>query len=346
MTLVSMVPTRLLAGSARSATAELQRKLGEAQTESTTGRHHDVGLVLGSRIGTDIGLRVELAGIESAIDGSTHASLVAETAQKSLNSIDGLANSFRSMLTGLRLDSAGRTLGATVAHSSLNSLRDFLSPTVDGRFIFSGLTSDRLPLKPYDEGPRDSVVDAFQVEFGFEPTDPAAASVTPEQLTGFLEGAFSDLFSDSDWSNIWSGASADVPKFRLPSGQAFTLSATADAPFARTITRAFTIIEALSQSNLNANAFRAAVDASLVLVSDAQGQIADEQARIGFGEAQLKASQAGMESRRTSIEFAISKFESVDPYEAATRVNALLTQLEGSYTLTGRISRLSLLNYI
>jgi flagellar hook-associated protein 3 FlgL len=36
----------------------------------------------------------------------------------------------------------------------------------------------------------------------------------------------------------------------------------------------------------------------------------------------------------------------VDSYEAATRINLLMSQLETSYALTGRISRMSLLSYI
>ncbi len=49
---------------------------------------------------------------------------------------------------------------------------------------------------------------------------------------------------------------------------------------------------------------------------------------------------------RAATTEAIGAMESVDPYEAATRVNILMTQLESSYAVTGRISRMSLLNYI
>ena len=40
------------------------------------------------------------------------------------------------------------------------------------------------------------------------------------------------------------------------------------------------------------------------------------------------------------------KMVAVDPYEAATRLNSLITQIETSYTLTGRIQQLSLMRYI
>jgi flagellar hook-associated protein 3 FlgL len=42
----------------------------------------------------------------------------------------------------------------------------------------------------------------------------------------------------------------------------------------------------------------------------------------------------------------IGSLENVDPYEASTRLNNLTTQLETSYTLTGKIQQLTLSKYI
>ena len=38
--------------------------------------------------------------------------------------------------------------------------------------------------------------------------------------------------------------------------------------------------------------------------------------------------------------------EGVDPYEAATRLSALETQLQASYAVTARLSRMSFLNFL
>lgn len=346
MTSVNSFPTRLLATSSRMAMMEMQQKLNEAQTESTTGRHHDIGLALGARMGSDIGLRLQLASIDQAMNGSAEASMLAETTQNGLEAIKDLADHFRSMLTGIRTDREGRVLGAAKAHSSLGSLRDLMSAALDGRFIFAGLASDQIPLNAYEGGPRQVILDAFEQHFGFQTDDPAAVNVTSAQLTDFIDGAFSDLFSDPEWSATWSSASEDNLEFRLLSGQGVTLYTSANAPFVGELSSAFAMIEVLGRSNINAEAFKAAVEKSLVTISGAHGKIADEQARIGIGQAQLTRSRASMEDKRTAIMSALSAFESVDPYEAATRVNFLLTQLEGSYALTGRLSRLSLLNYI
>jgi flagellar hook-associated protein 3 FlgL len=53
-----------------------------------------------------------------------------------------------------------------------------------------------------------------------------------------------------------------------------------------------------------------------------------------------------MESRSSLLESAIARTEGVDPYEAVMRLNTLTNQLEASYSVTSRISKLSLVNYI
>ena len=42
----------------------------------------------------------------------------------------------------------------------------------------------------------------------------------------------------------------------------------------------------------------------------------------------------------------IGALEGVDPYEASSRLSALLTQVETAYAMTARIQKLTLLNYL
>ena len=113
-----------------------------------------------------------------------------------------------------------------------------------------------------------------------------------------------------------------------------------------TLAQAFAMVEVLGQSQISRDAFQSAADRSLTLVSEAQLQIGTEQARIGSGEARLKNAVEALQSREGRLASALQALEGVDPYEAATRLNLLMTQLETSYALTGRINRMSLLSYI
>lgn len=345
MTIMTVMPTRLLTLPTRTAVSDAQRKLVDVQEEAATGRRSDIGLALGSRIGSDIELRVRLASLEQFAVDAAQASLGAQTTQQTLSAVSELTDRFRSTLTGARTGEGGRSLTTLVARSSLDTFRDLLSTTQGGNYLFSGLASDAPPIQSYAL-PRQAVIDAFQAEFGFSPEDPAALDITPDQLQDFLNGTFDDLFEDPSWSDVWSAAAAEGPKFRTTSGQVISLSTTATAPFARDIARALTMAEVFGGSSLNSTSYGIVIDRSLALSSKAQVAIGEEQARVGVGQSQLKEAQTEMEHRRAHIETAVSALEGVDPYESATRMNLLITQLESSYALTARISRLSLLTYL
>jgi flagellar hook-associated protein 3 FlgL len=70
------------------------------------------------------------------------------------------------------------------------------------------------------------------------------------------------------------------------------------------------------------------------------------QARIGINQKALEEATNQLKSRKTWLNEVILKTESVDTYDVATRINGLMTQLEASYSVTSRISRISLLNYL
>ena len=343
---VEALPTRFLAQIPRAAIAESQRHLAQAQTEATTGRHADIGLTLGARTGSAIGLRLEQDTIATALDLAGQAKARAEITQTSLTGLTQLAQGFQSMLAGARSADNGKELASITAASSLEALRTTLSTTYDGQFIFAGLNSEQAPLAAYEQGPRDEIVTAFVAAFGFAPTDPAAASLTGGQISDFLENGFANLFADPAWSDSWSAAADANPRFRLHSGEALDLSTNANQPFARTLARAFAMVEVMGSSAIGREAFQSVADDALTLVTEAQLQIGAEQARIGTGESRLKEAVDGLRASSGRISSAVSALEAVDPYGATSRLNLLMTQLETSYALTGRISRMSLLSYI
>jgi flagellar hook-associated protein 3 FlgL len=346
MVIPAGLPTQLLLKPSQLAMTAAQSRLSVAQSEAATGRHDDLARVLGGQIGADIGLRLHLSAIDDSIGAGKQAGLRAEATQNALATLGGLAEQFRSQLTGARNASNGRQVASNSARTALGTLHDTLSVTFDGQYLFGGLATDTPPLKTFDDGPRQQIIAAFQSAFGFAPDDPAASGLTAAQMENFIDGAYSALFDGPDWTTGWSSADDETPRLRLPAGDKLDLSTTANASFARSLAKSFALIEVLGDSRVNASALQSAVDKSLSQVSDAQSKIAQDQARIGISQARLKESQDSLGQKKSGLTSAISAFESVDPYEAATRVNLLMTQLESAYALTGRISKMSLLSYI
>ena len=346
MTRLDSISTRLLYQLPRTAIAEGQKQLAQAQTEAATGRHADMGMALGSRTGVTIGFRLRLDSVANTLDQVKLANSRAEIAQTSLSTLADLAKGFQSVLAGARGAENGKTLASTSGMLSLDAMQSTLSTTYDGQYIFGGLMSGSVPLSPYLAGPRQAVIGAFEARFGFPPSDPAASALSAADIESFLDGAFSDLFEDTDWRSTWSAASSEGMQFRVSTGGAIDLQTTADRPFARSLAQAFSMVEMLGSSSISRDAFQAVADRAMARISEAQLQIGSEQARIGAGQARLKLASEALERERRDFTSAINTLEGVDAYEAATRINVLMTQLETSYALTGRINRLSLLSYI
>ena len=68
--------------------------------------------------------------------------------------------------------------------------------------------------------------------------------------------------------------------------------------------------------------------------------------RVGGLQAQIDRAQTRNESEATALGIAHADMVKVDPYETATRLQDAETQLDLIYTLTARISRLSLADYL
>jgi flagellar hook-associated protein 3 FlgL len=69
-------------------------------------------------------------------------------------------------------------------------------------------------------------------------------------------------------------------------------------------------------------------------------------ARIGSVEAQVEAAQSRNGAEETALGILRSDIGAVDPYEAATRLEAARAQLESLYLITARVSRLSLVEFL
>lgn len=78
----------------------------------------------------------------------------------------------------------------------------------------------------------------------------------------------------------------------------------------------------------------------------ASAPTAQIEARIGNLQAVVATSQTRLESERSMLSIAQNNLQNADPFETATRLEAVQTQLETHFTVTARLSQLSLVEYI
>ena len=323
-----------------------QIQLLKAQKEVSTQRLADVGLELGHRTSQTITFRADHARLSGIIDTNGLVSSRLDASQSALTNVQDIAQDFLNALAVAHSGAADPALIKNKAQSALSSFTAALNTAINGEYLFAGINSDVRPLDDYSGAASADVAAAFQAAFGVSQSSPGAQNITATDMQAFLDGAFSSLFDDPAWGNSWSNASNQNVRSRISTSEMTTTGTNVNEEAFRKIAMAFTMVADLGIENLNDEAARAVVDKAMTTIGEAIGGLTTIQANLGTAQDQVSRASERLSLQVDMLNTQINALESVDPYEAATRVNSLLTQIETSYALTGRIHALTLLNYL
>jgi flagellar hook-associated protein 3 FlgL len=344
------VSTAALSEAMRRYVLDAQSALVKAQKEVASGRHADIGLDLGRETARTISFRHDYARLGAIIDTNGLVASRLDSTQSALDGIQQVAQDFLDSLAVAHDGSADPAAVRSAAEAALKSLIGSLNATSSGEYLFAGINTDSKPLSDYFSDPpspaRQAVADAFLAKFGISQSSPAAADITPADMQSFLDNEFAGFFDEPAWTSDWSQASSRNITSRISTSELIATGTNANAPAFRKLAEAFTMVADLGIGNLNDATSAAVVDAAMKTVGEAIGEITAVRASLGVAQEQVTRSSERMSVERDILNGQINARETVDPYEAATRVNALLTQIETSYALTGRIHDLTLLNYL
>ena len=334
----------------RTAVSDMQRQLMDRQREAANGRKVDVGLDLGSRTHQAVSLRYDfdLNNTQKDLNGITSSQL--ELTQGLLTSIGNLAHDFTDTLVGARNAVNGQQVIKQAAQQALDGLTALLNTSHDGQFVFAGINSAQSPVANYVQMPpsaaKQAIDSAFMSHFGFSQNSPLAASITAAQMDAFVDGVLHNEFSAPNWAANWSTASDQFKAVRVDQSQTMEVPVNANNEAIRDLFMSLTAAFDAGTGNLSQGTFQSLVDKAAALAGKAAGNIGNVQALVGSVQQEVSAATERITTRGNILNREINALESVDPYEAATRVNTLTNQLEASYALTARLSRLSLLNYL
>jgi flagellar hook-associated protein 3 FlgL len=332
----------------RALVAKNKAEMLKAQQEATTGTVFDVGLSLGSKSGQTVSLRKEYDRLSVLTDMNKLVQQRMNATQTAAGTIIENTQNFLGDLTGANNTAESAATIAKSAKSILNSVTGLLNTSYNGEYIFAGVNTDVKPVADYTEGSaaQTAVRQAFQTHFGFAIDGPQVANITGDEMKAFLEGDFADEFNDANWAANWSDASDTVIKSRIsPTETADTsISANADG-FRKTIMSAVMVAE-FATIGLNNSAFEALTHQAMQTTTTAITETTSEQTTLGLAQSRTEAATTRIAAQQKILNQSVLNLEEVDPYEAATRVNALKTQIETSYSLTVQLQNMSLLNYL
>lgn len=332
----------------RAQVLRLQREMLAAQTESATGRKSDLGLEPANAIGRSVDLRSDMSRIETLLSTNALATARLDATQTGLASLRKSLSDLQGIAYGAS-GSTGRVALADAGRAMLGQAGVLLNMSVAGEPVFSGQNTTATPFRDYlapGSASKAAVDAAFSATFGFTQDDPAVASITAADLRAFVEGPFADLFNNANWKTNWSSAADERLTSRIsPDGVADT-SVTANEPAIRKVVAAFVMATDLGVRGLNDNAFTELLSLTREALAESAPDLVALESGVGAMQNRVKSANETMQVALSTLNMSVNDLESVDPYEAATKVTSLMQQLETSYALTARFRQASLLDYL
>jgi flagellar hook-associated protein 3 FlgL len=327
------VPTLLSFDRLSGAVSLLRGQAATARNEVTTGRIENLPAHLGAATGDAQLLKRAAADISLRRDMIARAELRGSVVQETLASLQAASAGMHADVAaavGRGDETAVRAAGRDAA-GSLDTAIARLNSRVEGGALFAGDASRSSALAP-----ASALIADISAIF--------AAAPDSAQLEADLEFYFNDP-NGGFATNIYLGGTGDLYSIEIAPGERVGVTARADAaPFKDTL-RGLAVAAIAGSAPQSAKRDEALAAAGQLLSAASDGVTA-LRAGIGVEEKRTADARARLEAEETALAAAYNERTARDPFEAASRLTALEAQLEASYAMTARLSRLSLASYI
>lgn len=325
-------PTMLQYSRLGAAVADIKSRAEQARTELVTGRIVDLKTELGSAVG-DAQLLEKAINDIAALQKSTQRALGrAGAAQIALaRTVEGVETIGANLLSAVgQNDQSSIAIAANQAGLQLESAMAAFNARYEGRSLFSGDAATQPALTG-----ANVLLDDIRAIFA------GAADMT--QLQAGLDTYFNDP-AGGFATNIYIGGAGDAARAEIADGELVNYSARADEQPVRDLLRnlAMTVVAAEETAFPDRNEALLAAGGGMI---QAANDVIGVRARVGAAEERIAATSDRLAAEATALGVAYNERASRDPYEAASRLQALESQLEASYVVTSRISQLTLANY-
>lgn len=336
-------------------TADLQN----ASREVSTGLRADLYGDLGQRAAITLSLRSRMDRTDAFVTSNKLLNNKLDVISTATGQAQKAAQDFLSLAVA-NIDSPGATASTLQqqARAALQAVTGALNTNYAGEYLFSGTATDKAALQDYAKtnpatglSPKD-VIDGI-VAGG--PTSAADAAAKLAQLD--------DVFASTNTANpnqnyeatFYGGTPAldasgnPNPRMsaRIAEGQQVSYGIQANDPAVRDVLKGLTMIASTDVSKItDPAAYKAWMKSALGALSSGTEGLTQAQAQLGSRQQLVQDTQTRQEDLKTVYNSRIAGYEAVDPYEAASRMSALQTQLNATYSATAQLSKLSLLNYL
>ncbi|HHB80830.1 MAG TPA: flagellar biosynthesis protein FlgL [Aliiroseovarius sp.] len=320
----------------RRQSSGLKADLTRLGTEMSTGKKQDLGRALGGDFGRFAGIERSLKAVAAYKTANSEASSMLSAAQLALGNVQDMgqelspalltaANAADVTLIGATSEDARQKFGAVV--STLN-----VQPA--GRSLFGCAATDRPALASGDE-------------IMAELMTTTAAETTAAGILAAVDAWFDT--PGGGFENLgYLGSVNDMGPLVIADDETAELSVRADDAAIRDTLKGFAlagmVAEGAPAGNVQEQAALMEAAAENMLTSD--GGVTNLRARLGAVEARVDGAQARNSAEAAAYELARTELIGADPYEAASALEAVYSQIETLYTVTAHIAGLTFTDYM
>jgi len=314
-------------------TSDLKARSEQARTELVTGRITNLPGALGADIGPVQLIRKsidDIAGFQQTIARAQGRATASQIALENVSR--GLTNLGAQLLGAIeRTDNRAITLSAEEAGFALNGAFASLNQRFDGKSLFAGDGVDNVSL-----GDAQQMLSDIRTIF--------TGAATPADLQTDLDFYFDDP-AGGFATSIYQGGAGNAPRAEISQGEIVAFAAKADEQAIRDVLRGLATIIVGAEQTPSADRDAALSEASGRLISASDG-VTDIRARIGGAEERMRVASDRLGFEDLALTEAYNSKTARDPFEAASLLQQLESQLQATFVLTSRISQLSLVNYL
>ncbi|WP_226780093.1 flagellin [Oceaniglobus trochenteri] len=319
----------------RSSNLRIRSEINTLAQELSSGRKSDLGSALSGDLAPIALIERSLSNLSAYQTVTSETALFLGAAQTALGQISGHLEG----LSGAAFDMENNANPALIdnfakdAEGRFFSIASAMNAGIAGRSLFAGNATDSKPL----DRPELVLSDLTAAI----PPGADAKAVSDIVDAYFAPGAGFE-------SNRYSGSNDAMAPLRVSADDNVAFGATAKSDAMRAALAATAKAALLDRGILagDIDEQRKLIRASGLDLMGAGAEIAALRADIGIAEAKVERAQVRNGAERSALDLARADIVAADPFETASRLTAVQAQLETFYTVTARLSRLSLTEYL
>ncbi len=320
----------------RRQVVRIKADLARLGNELATGRKSDLSELSGGDFSPVSSLQNALAANRAYSTSIAEAGLFASSMQATLGSIQSMSEQLGpALLMAGNSEHPAMIRSATAdARSKFEAVVSAFNTQVAGRYAFSGAATDQPALAS-----ADTIIQALAA---------ATASATTAAGIEAAVDAWFDTPGGGFDTTAYTGSGNLLAPFALSESDMTSIPITAADTEIREILKGYALAALIDDGALNANVVEQAALTRCAgeRILSADSVLAELQARVGTSQSRIEAANMRNAAARTSLELALNELTAVDPYRAATELEAARGQLDTLYTLTVRLARLSMSEYL